>query len=90
VSPHFARSHFFARQESRERSFQNVGAATDGVCGVTVVGALAVETQVVGRRHEERLQQLAVCQRVQLGGHVQNATGDGHRAPETQQPAKHS
>jgi len=60
------------------------------VCGVAVVGALPVETQVVGRRHKERLQQLAVRQGLQFGGHVEHAASDGHRAPETKQPAKHS
>ena len=90
VSPHFARSHFFGRQESRERAFQSVWAATDGVCGVAVVGTLSVETQVVGRRHKERLKQLAVRQGLQFGGHVEHTASDGHRAPETQQPAKQS
>jgi len=90
VSPHFASSHFFGRQESRERAFQSVWAATDGMCGVAVVGTLSVETQVVGRRHKERLQQLAVRQGLQFGGHVEHAASDGHRAPETQQPAKQS
>lgn len=54
---------------------------------VAVVAALAVETQVAGRGHEESLQQVTVRKLVQLRRHVQRASGHGHRASETKEPA---
>lgn len=90
MPPDLAWGRLLGRQEGRERALQYVGVPADGVRSVAVVGTLAVETQVVGRRDEERLQQLSVGQRVQLRRHVEDATCDGHRAPEPQQPAAHN
>lgn len=90
MPPHLTGGQVLRWQERCERALQSVRVAADGVCSVAVVGALAVETQVIGRRHEEGLQQFSVSEGVQLRGHVEHTACDGHRAPETQQPAAHN
>lgn len=90
MSPDLSWSHFLVRQERCERALKNVGVAADSMRSVAVVGALAVETQVVGRRHEECLEELSVREGVQFGGHVEDSASHWHRAPETKQPAEHN
>lgn len=55
---------------------------------VAVISALAVETEILRGRNEKRFEQIAVGLLVQLDRHVQDATGDGHRPSEAQQPEK--
>ena len=56
----------FGREKGRETSLEHVGAAADCVGRVTVVGALAVETEVAGRRNEERLEEVSLHKTVDL------------------------
>jgi len=70
VSPHLPGAELLAGQESREGAFEGVWAAAHGVGSITVVAALAVEAQVVRRRHEKSLQQLGVTDVVHFRGHV--------------------
>lgn len=90
MSPDLARSHFLGWQERCEGALQNIRVTADSMRCVTVVGTLAVETQVVGRGHEECLQKLSIRQGVELCCHVEDTAGYGHRTPETQQPAAHN
>ena len=66
VPPSFPWRNFFWRQKRGEAAFKLVRVAADGVAGVAVVGALAVEAEVAGRRDEEGLQQVALRQRIQI------------------------
>lgn len=72
-------------QEGGKAALERVRLAADRVRRVTVVRALAVEAQVRRRRHKERFQQVIVGHRIDVGGDVQDAPGDGHGAPEAQQ-----
>lgn len=49
-----------------------------------------METHVVGRGHEERLEQLPVSNLVDLRRHVQRSPGDRHRSAEPQEPVRTS
>lgn len=74
------------RQEGGEAPLQRVGVAADGVPRVAVVRALAVEAEVVGRRHEECLQDVAFCDVIDLRGHVEYSSDYRHGAAEAQDP----
>ena len=74
-------------KERGEGALQRVRVAADGVRGVAVVGALAVEAQVVGGRHEERLEQIVLRHLVDLRGDVEGASHHGHRPTEAHYPA---
>ena len=56
MSPGLTRHQALAGQEGSEADLQRVGAPTDGVGGVAVVGTLAVKTEVTRGRYEECLQ----------------------------------
>ena len=66
VAPRLARHHGLARQEGGQAHLQRVGRAADGVRGITVVGALAVEAEVARWRDEEGLEQISFRERVDL------------------------
>jgi hypothetical protein len=69
---------------------KTVGISADGVRSITIIGALAVKAQVIGRRHEERLEQIPFGLLVQFGGHVEQSAGHGHGPSEAQEPGKPS
>lgn len=50
---------------------------------VAVVGALAVEAEVVRRRHEEGPQDVALGHVIDLRRHIQNSPYDWHCATES-------
>lgn len=54
------------RQKRGEGALQRVRVAANSVRGVAVVGALSVEAQIVGGRHEERLEQIILGDLVNL------------------------
>ena len=54
--------------------------------GVTVAGALAVETEVARRGDEESLEKISLRQRVDLSRDVQRSPGDGDRPAKAKQP----
>lgn len=53
---------------------------------VAVVRALPVEAEIVRRRHEERLQDVALGDVIDLGGHVEHSAHDRHGAAEAEYP----
>ena len=75
MSPGLPRHEALAGEEGREADLQQVGAAADGVGGVAVVGTFPVETEVTCRRDEESLQQVPLCQAVDISGTTTFSTG---------------
>ena len=55
MSPSFPRHHGFTRKKCGKAPLQHVGAAADGVGGVTIIRTLAVEAQISCRRNEKCL-----------------------------------
>ena len=84
VPPDLARGELLVGQERGEATLQEVRRAADGVARVAVVGALAVEAEVPGRAHEERLEDVTVRHLVNLRGHVQQAASHRHAPTEAQ------
>ena len=84
MSPGLTRHDALAGHEGGEADLQRVGAATDGVGGVAVVGTLAVETEVARGRDEEGLQQVSLRQTVDISGTTTLSSGGRHR--ETERP----
>ena len=81
---------YLGRQEGSKAPLQEVGAATDGVGGVAVVGALAVEAEVARGGDEECFEQVALSQGVDVAGDVQGPAGDGDGASEPEEPQHRS
>ena len=75
MSPGLTRHEALAGHEGGEADLQRVGAATDGVGGVAVVGTLAVETEVARGRDEEGLQQVSLRQTVDISGTTTLSSG---------------
>lgn len=90
MPPDLARRSLFGGQERGEAALQRVRAAAHGVARIAVVRAAAVEAHIVGRGHEERLEQLPVSDLIDLCRHVQRSPGDRHRSAEPQEPARTS
>ena len=82
MSPGLTRHEALAGHEGGEADLQRVGAATDGVGGVAVVGTLAVETEVARGRDEEGLQQVSLRQTVDISGTTTLSSGGRHRETE--------
>lgn len=64
--PHLSTRHLPLGQEGGKGALQHVRVSTNCMRSVAVVRALAVEAQVVGWRHEERLEQLILGHLVNL------------------------
>lgn len=80
VTPNFARSDRLGGQESSKAALDCVWAATDGVSCITVIATLAMETQIVGGRDEECLEEIIVGQSIDLRAHVEHSTHHGRCA----------
>lgn len=57
---------------------------------IAIVGAFAMEAEIVCRRHEESLQDVSFGDVVDFRCHVEHSAHDGHRATETQYPVMSS
>lgn len=66
VSPRLPRDERFIRQESGETPFKGVRISANRVRRIAVITALAVEADITGRADEERLQQFAVGDLINL------------------------
>lgn len=66
VSPCLPRDERFIRQESGETAFKGVRISANRVRRIAVITALAVEADITGRADEERLQQFAVGDLINL------------------------
>jgi len=88
VSPSFPWRKIFGRKKRGKTALEHVGAAADGVRGVAVVRALAVEAEVACRGDEECLQEVALCQRVDLPRDVQGPPGHRDGATKAEQPVE--
>ena len=86
MSPGLTRHEALAGHEGGEADLQRVGAATDGVGCVAVVGTLAVETEVARGRDEEGLQQVSLRQTVDISGTTTLSSEGRHRERERDLP----
>jgi len=76
---------FVRWQEGRKGSLNRVGTSTDRVTGITIIRALSVKANVVGRRNEEGLQQLVVGQLIDFCRNVQYTARHRHRTTKAKQ-----
>ena len=74
MSPGLPGHEVLGGQEGGQADLQQVGAATDGVGGVAVVGTFPVETEVTSWRYEECLQQVSLSQAVDISGTTTTVT----------------
>lgn len=79
-------SDVISRQEGGKATLQHVRVATNSVSSITIVGAFAVEAEVVGRRHKESLQDIAFCDVIDFRRHVEHSADHGHGTAETKEP----
>lgn len=87
MSPGFPGRESFVGQEGGKASLQSVRAAADRMCGVAIVTAFPVETQIASRTHEERLQQFAVGNLINFRCDIEGSAAYWHRSAKSQKPA---
>ena len=84
MPPCLPRDQGLAGQEGGQAHLQGVGGPADGVRGITVVGALAVEAEVARGGNEEGFEEVALGQGINVLGDVQAPPGHGDRPPEAE------